>query len=43
MGGPGADAGQFDVPHGLALDSRGFLYVCDTMNDRIQKFDVPSV
>jgi sugar lactone lactonase YvrE len=41
IGGEGSGPGQFDVPHGLALDSRGCLYVCDTMNDRIQKFAIP--
>ncbi len=38
VGAPGTGPGEFDVPHGLALDSQGCLYVCDTMNDRIQKF-----
>jgi len=36
----GTKPGQFHVPHALALDSRGFLYVSDTMNGRVQKFDV---
>lgn len=36
----GHGPGQFDIPHGLALDSRGHLYVVDTMNSRIQKFQV---
>jgi sugar lactone lactonase YvrE len=40
IGGLGAKPGQFRVPHALALDSRGFLYVSDTMNGRVQKFDV---
>jgi sugar lactone lactonase YvrE len=40
ISGAGSGAGQFDVPHGLVLDTRGFLYVCDTMNDRIQKFAI---
>jgi sugar lactone lactonase YvrE len=34
----GIDAGQFHLPHGVALDSRDCLYVTDTMNGRIQKF-----
>lgn len=38
MGGQGAEPGQFSTPHGLAFDSRGCLYVCDTQNARIQKF-----
>ena len=40
VSGAGSDPGQFDTPHGLVLDSRGNLYVCDTMNDRIQKFAI---
>ena len=38
VGGEGTEPGQFDLPHGLALDSRDCLYVADTMNGRIQKF-----
>ena len=38
LGGEGTDPGRFDLPHGVALDSRGCLYVADTMNYRIQKF-----
>jgi tripartite motif-containing protein 71 len=40
IGGLGSKPGQFHVPHALALDSHGFLYVADTMNGRVQKFDV---
>lgn len=40
IGGEGTEPGQFDLPHGIALDSHGNLYVADTMNARIQKFDV---
>ncbi|MBX9791416.1 MAG: NHL repeat-containing protein [Pirellulales bacterium] len=40
VGGEGAAPGQFHLPHGIALDSRGCLYVSDTMNARIQKFAV---
>lgn len=36
----GTEPGQFLAPHGLALDSRGHLYVVDAYNHRIQKFDV---
>lgn len=36
----GTGPGQFLVPHGLAFDSRGDLYVVDTFNHRIQKFAV---
>lgn len=38
IGGAGEEPGQFHLPHGIAL-SRGCLYVTDTMNGRIQKFD----
>jgi tripartite motif-containing protein 71 len=34
----GNGPGQFNQPHGMALDSSGNLYVADTGNDRIQKF-----
>ena len=34
----GADAGKFDVPWGVTTDSHGYLYVSDTSNARIQKF-----
>jgi sugar lactone lactonase YvrE len=33
--------GQFTCPHGMAMDSKGHLYVCDAGNQRIQKFAVP--
>jgi sugar lactone lactonase YvrE len=36
----GTEPGQFLAPHGLAVDSRGHLYVVDAYNHRIQKFDV---
>jgi streptogramin lyase len=35
----GSGAGEFDVPHSLALDSDGRLYVADRSNNRIQIFD----
>ena len=34
----GAEAGKFDVPWGVTTDKQGFLYVSDTTNARIQKF-----
>jgi hypothetical protein len=40
ISGEGHDPGQFIVPHGLAFDSKGFLYVVDAGNARIQKFIV---
>jgi DNA-binding beta-propeller fold protein YncE len=35
----GSGPGEFDVPHSLALDSAGRLYVADRSNSRIQVFD----
>jgi DNA-binding beta-propeller fold protein YncE len=35
----GSGPGEFDVPHSLALDSAGCLYVADRSNSRIQVFD----
>jgi DNA-binding beta-propeller fold protein YncE len=35
----GSGPGDFDVPHGLAMDSLGRLFVADRSNDRIQIFD----
>ena len=37
-GGPGAAAGDFDRPTGIAVDSQGDVYVSDSDNHRIQKF-----
>lgn len=31
--------GDFAKPTGLALDKDGNLYVCDTLNDRVEEFD----
>ncbi len=36
-GKPGAVAGQFNCPQGVAVDSQGNLYVADKYNHRIQK------
>lgn len=33
--------GQFLAPHGVAINSRGQLYVVDAYNHRVQKFEVP--
>ena len=38
IGGTGKEPGQLARPHGMALDSKGHLYVVDTRNSRIQKF-----
>ena len=35
----GTDAGQFDVPHSIALDSQRFVYMADRGNARVQIFD----
>jgi sugar lactone lactonase YvrE len=35
----GTGPGDFNVPHGLALDSAGRLFVADRANNRIQIFD----
>ncbi|MEA2938183.1 MAG: hypothetical protein QOC56_1687, partial [Alphaproteobacteria bacterium] len=35
----GKAQGEFDTPHGMALDSAGRLYVADRVNSRIQIFD----
>jgi hypothetical protein len=40
IGGDGTEPGQFDVPHGMVMDSDDCLYITDTMNGRIQKFAV---
>ena len=38
-GGHGSGAGQFEMPHTLAFDSKGRLFVGDRGNNRIQIFD----
>jgi DNA-binding beta-propeller fold protein YncE len=38
-GGKGAEPGQFNVPHSIALDGKGRVYVADRSNNRIQIFD----
>jgi peptidylamidoglycolate lyase len=38
-GGKGAEPGQFNLPHGIAVDERGRVFVCDRSNARLQVFD----
>ena len=38
-GSVGSGPGQFNAPHGLAMDSQGRLFVADRSNNRIQIFD----
>jgi DNA-binding beta-propeller fold protein YncE len=40
FGAQGVEPGEFYAPHGIALDSKGFLYAVDAYNHRVQKFDV---
>ena len=35
----GNKEGEFDIPHGISLDSNGNVYVADRENNRIQVFD----
>jgi len=35
----GTGPGEFHIPHSVAVDSRGIVYVCDRENNRIQIFD----
>lgn len=37
-GTPGAGPGEFHVPHGIAVDRHGIVYVADRENSRIQLF-----
>jgi DNA-binding beta-propeller fold protein YncE len=38
-GEPGGDAGQFQLPHSVRVDKRGWVWVADRENHRIQIFD----
>jgi DNA-binding beta-propeller fold protein YncE len=37
-GEPGTDPGQFNMPHGVWVDRRGHVLVCDRENNRVQVF-----
>ncbi len=39
IGGPGSEPGKFRGPSGLCFDSSGNLYISDSGNNRIQKFN----
>jgi DNA-binding beta-propeller fold protein YncE len=39
FGGYGAEAGQLNEPWDVAVDAEGAIYVADTWNHRVQKFD----
>ena len=39
-GEPGTGPGQFNLPHGIAVDENDNVYVADRENERIQVFDV---
>ena len=38
FGRKGAEPGEFDMPAGIAVDSDGYVYVCDQLNSRLQVF-----
>ncbi|CAN5357472.1 hypothetical protein BH10ACI3_BH10ACI3_05070 [soil metagenome] len=38
LGVEGNQPGQFSKPRGVATDGKGFIYIADTMNARVQKF-----
>ena len=40
FGRPGSFPGQFNQPHGIAVDDRGIIYVADRNNARLQRFDL---
>jgi len=41
-GGVGSKPGQFEQPHGLAVDSKGNVYIAENRGKRIQKFKIVS-
>lgn len=38
-GGKGSEPARFNLPHGIAVDARGRVVVCDRSNARLQVFD----
>ena len=36
--GPGRYPGQFELPHGIAVDSKGNVYVAEQEGRRVQRF-----
>ena len=40
IGGEGKQPGEFNYPNGLRINSQDKLYVCDSLNNRIQVFDL---
>ena len=38
-GAPGTDPGEFNIPHNIATDKDGYVYVADRENYRVQIFD----
>ena len=38
MGEPGTGPGEFMLPHGIAVDRNGDIFVCDRESDRIEVF-----
>ena len=40
FGGKGSEDGQLISPHSIDIDKDGNVYVTDTGNDRIQKYDL---
>lgn len=39
IGTEGTGAGELNTPHGLAISPDGYIFVADSVNNRIQKFD----
>src|SRR5262249_26814979 len=42
-GEPGGGPGQFNLPHGIAVDEQGTVYVADRENSRVQLFDATGI